>query len=166
MLELIVISPKQIQKVPARFSSYQSSEKFQDIEDHPEVVVEHNPPEWKFVENLLAKPIVPKPLVKEEYPSGWSPPKQESTKLPFFVERSKNYMLPVYLRKTFRGQREVTVLRRIEGDIWKLEEELRNLIEKKYNKPISTRINEMSRQVNFHGDHVEFIKHHLLKMGF
>lgn len=42
-----------------------------------------------------------------------------SSNLPYFVARTKNHMVPVYLRlEEVRGIRKVTIIRHIEGDIW------------------------------------------------
>lgn len=75
-------------------------------------------------------------------------------------------MIPVYLHKKFRGQRQITQLRKVEGDIWKLEDDLRQKIEKVIQKPVASRINEMSRVIQFHGDHVEIVRDFLIKKGF
>lgn len=115
----------------------------------------------------MAPSIVPKPKPKPEYPSGWQPQHQiDETKSPYFIARTKNFMFPVYLCTTYRGQRRTTVIRRVQGDIWKLEEELRALVEKHRGKICASRINEMSGQIRFHGDYVNLIKDYLQKKGF
>lgn len=107
-----------------------------------------------------------KPTVKAEYPSGWTPPNPALYKdLPYFVGRTRNFMVPVYLEITYRGQRRVTKVRQIEGDIWKLEDELKKLIEKRVQRRIHSRINEMTRQIVFKGDYVTLIQKHLLRKG-
>uniref|UniRef100_A0A1Q3FBN1 Large ribosomal subunit protein mL49 n=1 Tax=Culex tarsalis TaxID=7177 RepID=A0A1Q3FBN1_CULTA len=148
-----------------RQSSFRSSEPVGDLSQVPEVEVVKNPPEWKHVERLLAPRIVPKPLAKAEYPSGWKPPSAKADQK-YFVARTKNFMLPVYLRRSFRGQRIVTAVRRIDGDIWQLEAELRYLIEKKLNKQIITRVNEMNGVIEFKGDFVTIVEGFLLEKGF
>lgn len=145
-------------------SSFRSSEPVGDISQFPEVEIVKNPPEWKFVERIIAPRVVPIPVAKEEYPSGWKPPNPK-TDLKYFVARTKNYMLPVYLRRTFRGQRITTAIRRIDGDIWLLEAELRYLIENKLNKPIITRVNEMNGQIELKGDFVTIVEQFLLDKG-
>lgn len=153
---------------PIRHSSFRSSEPIGNIEkDHPQVEILRNPIEWKYVENILAKSIVPEPEKKEEYPSGWKPQLENEIiqKLPYFVGRTKNHMIPVYLNTTFRGTRRITKLRRIQGDIWHLEENLRQAIEKTIGKRIVTRINEMSGQIWFKGDYVNIIKDYLMAQG-
>ncbi|XP_049276687.1 probable 39S ribosomal protein L49, mitochondrial [Anopheles funestus] len=159
--------PKQLQNVTptsVRWSSFRSSEPVGDVAQFPEVEVVRNPPEWKYVERLLAPRTVPKPIAKESYPSGWKPadPRPE---LKYVVLRTKNHMLPVYLRRAFRGQRRITAIRHVEGDIWQLEAELRYLIEKQLDRPIITRVNEMSGLIELKGDHVAFVEKFLLEKG-
>lgn len=99
-----------------RWSSFRSSEPYTDIENHPKVVVERNPPEWKYVETLLGCRVIPVPFEKAEFSSNWKPQDVlKAQQSPYYIERTKNYMCPVYLNKTFRGQRQITKIRRIEG---------------------------------------------------
>ncbi|XP_050072005.1 probable 39S ribosomal protein L49, mitochondrial [Anopheles maculipalpis] len=159
--------PNQLQNVTAtsvRWSSFRSSEPVGDLAQYPEVEVVRNPPEWKYVERLLAPRTVPKPTPKESYPSGWKPASPQPN-LKYVVLRTKNHMLPVYLRRAFRGQRRITAIRHVEGDIWQLEAELRYLIEKQLSRPIITRVNEMSGQIELKGDHVGFVEKFLLEKG-
>jgi len=152
---------------PSLSSNFRASELFKGIEQHPEVEVIWNPPEWKYVEYLLGKKTVPIPKVKQEYPSGWTPPDPAKYKnFPYFIERTRNYMLPVYLNTKFRGLRRITKITGIEGDIWKLEADLHQLIEKRAKKKIYSRINEMNRQIVFRGDFVTLVKKHLIAQGF
>lgn len=147
-------------------SSFQSSHPIYDGSAYPEVEVLKNPPEWKFVERLLPRKIVPKPIPKEEYPSGWKPQTIDINQTDYFIARTKNHMVPVYLIRKFRGMRRLTVVRRVQGDIWALEAELKAAIEKHIGKMIITRVNEMSSQIYFKGDYVNFVKEYLLKKGF
>lgn len=77
-----------------------------------------------------------------------------------------NFMLPVYLETKFRGLRRITRIRGIEGDIWKLEADLHQLIESRAQKKIYSRINEMNRQIVFKGDFATLVQKHLLAQGF
>lgn len=86
--------------------------------------------------------------------------------MPYFVERSKNHMQPVYLQLTFRGMRKVTHLRRIQGDIWMLETELKKYVEEKCGKRIGSQVHEVAGQINFRGDHVASVKEWLDSKGF
>jgi large subunit ribosomal protein L49 len=78
-------------------------------------------------------------------------------------------MLPVYLSISYRGTRHITLIKKIEGNIWKLEEELKNYLESKstkYYKNIASRVNEMTGQIRFRGDYVEMVKHWMTTKGF
>lgn len=74
-------------------------------------------------------------------------------------------MIPVYLHTYFRGLRRITKLRKIQGDIWLLERELRECIESRSGKKIATRVNELSGQIWVRGDYVTIVNEFLLKKG-
>ncbi|XP_037036867.1 probable 39S ribosomal protein L49, mitochondrial [Bradysia coprophila] len=148
---------------PIRYSSFQSSHPVEPIDQYPEVEVLTNPPEWKYVERILRKPLVPEPEPKPEYPSGWKP--QTEWSHPYFVRRTKNHMIPVYLEKFFRGQRHITKLQKIQGDIWMLERELSACIEARVGKKIATRVNELSGQIWMKGDYVTIVRDFVMKKG-
>ncbi|XP_058821369.1 large ribosomal subunit protein mL49 [Topomyia yanbarensis] len=147
-----------------RMSSFRASEPLENIDQFPEVEVVKNSPEWKYVERLIAPRVVPAPIARSSYPSGWKPASPDPG-LKYFVARTKNHMLPVYLRRSYRGQRIITAVRRIDGDIWQLEAELRYLIESKLNKQIVTRVNEMNAQIELKGDFVTIVEQFLLSKG-
>ncbi|XP_037935925.1 probable 39S ribosomal protein L49, mitochondrial [Teleopsis dalmanni] len=152
-----------------RYSSFQSSPKVRPLEEYPNVEVVHNPPEWKYVERVLPQIIVPKPEVKKEYPSGWKLPTalNNPDKLKYYVARTANHMIPVYLKRYYRGQRRITAIRRIQGDIWALEKDLRAVVEKSRDgKTCASRVNEMSRQIYFHGDYVDVVREFLKDNGY
>lgn len=159
-----------------RSSSYLTSPAVSPLSEYPEVEIVYNPPEWKYVERLLPKSTVPRPIVKSEYPSGWRPASIDTTSTNvndllrqngYFVGRTRNYMIPVYLHVTFRGQRRVTRLRYVQGNLWKLEAELRQLVERaRAGRPCATRVNEMSGQIHIHGDYVDIVRDYLKSKGF
>lgn len=126
-----------------------------------------DPSEWKFVENLLTTKIIPQPLQKSEYPSGWKPPNLEEAKnSPYFISRTKNHMQPVYIERTHRGMRRITVISKIKGDIWLLEQDVRNYLENLNSKKVQTHINEVSGEIQIRGDHVSNIKGWMDEKGF
>ncbi|XP_017065019.1 probable 39S ribosomal protein L49, mitochondrial [Drosophila eugracilis] len=158
---------RQIHMHPALLSSFRSSREVQELDKYPDVEVLTNPPEWRFVERLLPAETVPQPAEKSKYPSGWQPQKENGSELGYYVGRTKNHMVPVYLHTKFRGQRRITVVRRVQGDIWSLEKDLRAVVEKSRNgKLCATRINELSGQIHFHGDHVDLLRDYLKEKGF
>lgn len=152
-----------------RSSSFRSSRELRPIEEYPEVEVVKNPPEWKFVDRVLPKATIPKPEKRAEYPSGWKWPEaaeKDPKELKYFVSRTKNHMMPVYVEAKFRGQRRITVVKRIQGDIWALEKDLRVVVEKARGKLCASRVNEMSQQIHFHGDYEDVIREFLRSKGF
>lgn len=152
---------------PALLASFRGSRPVQPLEEYPEVEVLHNPPEWKYVERLLPPTLVPQPVTKAEYPSGWKPQTADGSTLGYFVARTKNHMVPVYLHTTYRGQRRITVVRHIQGDIWALEKDLRAVVERaRDGKLCATRVNELSGQIHIHGDYVDVLREHLKSKGF
>lgn len=86
---------------------------------------------------------------------------------PFFVHRTRNHMLPVYLKVSKRGMKRVTQINNVDGNIWKMEEEVRRYLEKLYgaNKIIATKVHEVCGHLCIHGDHVSRINEWLLKKG-
>ncbi|CAD7087126.1 unnamed protein product [Hermetia illucens] len=154
---------------PLRHSSFRSSPLVRDLQEYPEVEIVRNPPEWKYVERLLRPQTVPIPPKKvETLPSGWKPQRTYDPKSDkYFVRRTKNHMVPVYLMKTYRGMRQVTLIRYVLGDIWALEKDLRKVVEASQDgKVCASRVNEMSGQITFHGDYVDVVKKYLEEQGF
>ncbi|XP_034951161.1 probable 39S ribosomal protein L49, mitochondrial [Chelonus insularis] len=125
-----------------------------------------NPKEWPYVEWYLKSHFIPKPKNEENLPSGWVPPKEGAKKLPYFVQRSKNFMLPVYLVRKNRGLRRLTIIKKIEGDILRLEAELKPHLEKLAAKEIGCQISEPGGVIKFRGDHVSRVKEWLISKGF
>ena len=148
-----------------RHGSFRASNDVRDISEYPEVKIVKDPEIWKFVEQVLPYKAIPALTPKDEYPTTWQPPKGTSNDCPYFVRRTKNHMVPVYMERTFRGQRRVTVIRKIQGDIWTLEKEVQKLVLQK-TKRYSSRVNEMSGQLEVHGDHVLEIRNYLMEKGF
>lgn len=156
-----------------RCASFRSSEPLADVvlDQQPRAHIDRNPALWQHVENILAAPIVPTPVAKTSYTSGWKPAAADSSaassqQLPYFVARTKNHMVPVYLDTSHRGQRRITELRRIAGDVWQLERELHSEIERRLGgKPIVTRVNEMTGQIHFKGDFVTIVREYLMARG-
>ncbi|XP_046401067.1 probable 39S ribosomal protein L49, mitochondrial isoform X2 [Ischnura elegans] len=131
-----------------------------------EYVVSKCPKEWKLVERLIPPKVVPDPTVKPQYPSGWQPPKESSAQLPYFVERSKNHMPGVYLVRQVRGQRVRTKIRKVSGDIWALERDLKEYLEEKHQKEVISQINEVTRCIWFKGDYVNDVIRWMTQKGF
>lgn len=75
-------------------------------------------------------------------------------------------MIPVYLEISYRGMRRLTVIRKINGNIWELESQLKKYLGDKTGKAIGVRVNELIGEIKFRGDYVSLVKDWLDKKGF
>ncbi|KAK8762893.1 hypothetical protein V5799_034501 [Amblyomma americanum] len=118
--------------------------------------VEEVPGRWHYVEYLLPKKTVPEPPKHEgRAPSGWQPPAPEPPPLPYFVPRTRNHMLPVYLRKEIRGPRFITQVKHIEGDLWAFHNDLKEYLESLAGKEVLSQVHELGSYVGYKGAYVE-----------
>ncbi|XP_050539291.1 probable 39S ribosomal protein L49, mitochondrial [Daktulosphaira vitifoliae] len=150
-----------------RDSSYRSSPIAQDPSHYAKFKVTSDPKEWQYVERLLPPTIIPPPPQTKNLPSGWKPQTAKFGQYPYFVHRTRNHMLPVYLKISMRGTRRITQINNIDGNIWALEETLKKYLEKLYGSKqiIATKVHEVCGQLCFHGDHVTKINDWLHKKG-
>lgn len=132
----------------------------------PNIDIVRNPPEWKYVERILPRATIPVPTPKAEFPSGWTPQSADVLNQPYFIRRSRNYMVPVYLLIDYRGTRKRTVVKNISGDIWKLHNELMAYIEYYMAKKERSRVNEFTGHIFINGDYVNLLKDYLTTKGF
>jgi len=149
-----------------RNSSYVASEKEKSSDSYTTFhkVSSEN---WKYVERLLPSATIPSFPLKEDYPSGWTPPADSGLDLPFFVPRNKNHMMPVYLNfEAIRRERKITIVRHIEGDIWELERRLKAHLDKVNNKTTVSQVHEVAMFIKFKGDHVSIAREWLINCGF
>lgn len=129
--------------------------------------ISKSPEDWKFVERILPPITVPPLSPKEEYHSGFQPPFANSENLqPYFIHRTKNHMIPVYLEVKRRGDTKLTVLRKIQGDIFALGKELENFVQPMNKKPIRMQVNEFSGIITIVGDYVNALKYWVQVKGF
>lgn len=84
----------------------------------------------------------------------------------YFVPRNKNFMVPVYLSTSHRGMKKTTKIRKIQGDIFQLEKDIKNHIEKVTGRSVATLANELVGYVHVKGDHVHLVKEYLTQKGF
>lgn len=125
--------------------------------------VSKNPNEWKYVESILPPKVIPQPKPLAEYPSGWKPQENITEDLPFYITRTKNHMIPVYLKISQRGTKRLTYVKKIQGDIWLMEKKLLEFLQREEIRPIRSQVNELARHICFHGDYVNAIKYYLMK---
>lgn len=156
-----------ITEIHKRWSTYKSSPIYKDPSHYTDYEVSKDPAEWSFVERLMRYKVIPKPPSTDKVlPSGWKPPTANVKEYPYFIQRTKNHMQPVYLKRSFRGMRRITYISKIQGDIWKLEKELKEYVEQQSGRSVGSRINELAGQIRFRGDYVSIVKRWLDAKGF
>ncbi|XP_046439590.1 39S ribosomal protein L49, mitochondrial-like [Daphnia pulex] len=153
-------------KIKSCYSSYAASPKEKSPENYTryhEVSSEN----WKFVERLRPHLLVPSYPTDGNYASDWIPPSDTPPNLPYFVKRTKNFMVPVYLNfEEVRNARKITIIRHIEGDIWALEQAIKSHLENLTKKPVVSRVHEVAMHIKFRGDYVNEVKKWLMNAGF
>lgn len=156
-----------INQIHKRDGSYVASEKYDKDAKYADYEVTKDQKEWEFVMRALGSGVVPQPPTEEKvYPSGWKPQSKKALELPYFVERTPNHMLPVYVTPTYRGMRRITKIKGIQGDIWLLEKQLKEHIQNFTDIPIGSQINESVGTIQFRGDYVILVRGWLLEQGF
>ncbi len=133
--------------------------------------VSSDPVEWQHVENLLAPDLVPEVPVKDRYPSGFVRPTARHGDHPYFVRRTTSHLMPVYARRMAnadQGARTfvVTVVRRADGDLFKLRDDLADFLRQRYDREFMSQVGEVYGRVLFRGDFEEDFKEFLLEKGF
>ncbi|XP_049636101.1 39S ribosomal protein L49, mitochondrial [Suncus etruscus] len=123
--------------------------------------------EYQFVERLIPPTSIPKPAKHDCYPtaSGWQPPRDPPPNLPYFVRRSRMHNIPVYTDIT-HGNREMTVIRKVEGDIWALKKDVEEFLLPQLGKKPITQVNEVTGTLRVKGYFDTQLKAWLLEKGF
>ncbi|KAM8862884.1 large ribosomal subunit protein mL49 [Spinachia spinachia] len=134
-------------------------------DDHTRVPLESTE-EYKFVERLIPPSRVPAaPAHAGRSPSGWTPPADTPPPLPYMVRRSRMHNIPVYTDMT-HGSRRTTLVRKVEGDIWALEKDIKQHLKEVMGMEPLTQVNEVSMTLKVKG-HVESeLKEWLASKGF
>ncbi|KAM3958756.1 mitochondrial ribosomal protein L49 [Aphomia sociella] len=152
--------------VHRKYSNYGQSPFVRRIQEQYNYEVVKNPPEWTYVKRLMPFETIPPVSPKENYPSGFLPPKEEARNLPYFIPRNKNHNITIHLKITYRGMRKISIIRKIDGDIWLLNDEIKDNLNKKYGKYITTRVHELTRSIEVKGDYVNDLKEWAYSKGF
>lgn len=122
--------------------------------------------EYKFVERLIPPSRVPAPPKHVgPTPSGWTPPADSPPPLPYMIRRSRMHNIPVYTDLT-HGSRKTTLVRKVEGDIWALEKDVKQYLKEVTGKDLPTQVNEVTMTLKVKG-HVDIeLKEWLASKGF
>ncbi|XP_068922430.1 large ribosomal subunit protein mL49 isoform X3 [Petaurus breviceps papuanus] len=137
--------------------------------------------EYRFVERLIPPASIPEPPRHQSYPtpSGWQPPKGKEQKpaglskdhtdpppnLPYFIRRSRMHNIPVYTELT-HGNRQMTLIRKVEGDIWALQKDVEEFLTPLIGKMPVTQVNEVTGTLRIKGYFDQQLKAWLLEKGF
>ncbi|KAM4570980.1 large ribosomal subunit protein mL49 [Fundulus diaphanus] len=122
--------------------------------------------DYKFVERLIPPSRVPDPPKHVgAAPSGWIPPAETPPALPYMIRRSRMHNIPVYSDLS-HGNRKTTLVRKVEGDIWALEKDVREHLRRVTGKELPTQVNEVTMTVKVKGHFEQELKDWLAARGF
>lgn len=121
--------------------------------------------EYKFVERLIPPSRVPTPKHAGPTPSGWIPPADSPPPLPYMIRRSRMHNIPVYTDLT-HGNRKMTLVRKVEGDIWALEKDVKEYLMAVTGKDLPTQVNEVTMTLTVKGHFDKELKEWLATKGF
>ncbi|XP_075951501.1 large ribosomal subunit protein mL49 [Anarhichas minor] len=122
--------------------------------------------EYRFVERLIPPSRVPAPPKHAgSSPSGWTPPADTPPPLPYMIRRSRMHNIPVYTDLT-HGSRRTTLVRKVEGDIWALEKDVKQYLKEVMGKELPTQVNEVTMTLKVKGHVDSELKEWLASKGF
>ncbi|XP_057686701.1 mitochondrial ribosomal protein L49 [Corythoichthys intestinalis] len=122
--------------------------------------------EYHFVERLIPPSRVPSPPKHlGPTPSGWTPPAESPPALPYMIRRSRMHNIPVYTDVT-HGNRHMTLVRKVEGDIWALERDVKEYLKKVTGRELPTQVNEVTMTLRVKGYFDKELKEWLTSKGF
>ncbi|KAK2850958.1 hypothetical protein Q5P01_007234 [Channa striata] len=122
--------------------------------------------EYTFVERLIPPSRVPTPPKHAgPTPSGWIPPADSPPTLPYMIRRSRMHNIPVYTDLT-HGSRKTTLVRKVEGDIWALEKDVKQYLKEVTGKEMPTKVNEVTMTLTVKGLFDKELKQWLASRGF
>ncbi|KAM4563738.1 large ribosomal subunit protein mL49 [Odontesthes bonariensis] len=131
-----------------------------------ETVISESTEEYKFVERLIPPSRVPDPPKHAgPTPSGWVPPADSPPPLPYMIRRSRMHNIPVYTDLT-HGNRKMTLVRKVEGDIWALEKDVKQYLKEVTGKELPTQVNEVTMTLKVKGHFDKELKDWLAVKGF
>lgn len=133
-----------------------------------------NPELWAYVERLQRIQIAPLPGTRKAneqvkpMPSGYVPPPESPPDLPYFVMRTRNYLLPVYYHLDDEPDKCYTTVTKVSGDLWKFEQDVRTFLQSlgHYKRRILSSVHETDGTVSFRGKHLHEVVDWLHEKGF
>ena len=129
-----------------------------------------DPTEWAMVERYMMQ-CEPKqiPVPKNrECSSGFVMPTTKPGDYPYFVKRAPSWLFPVYVYQADQGGRTpvITTIRRVEGNVEKLREDLSEFLMQRYEQEFISQANELMQKVVFRGNFDKDFKEFLKIRGF
>ncbi|XP_016381469.1 39S ribosomal protein L49, mitochondrial-like [Sinocyclocheilus rhinocerous] len=122
--------------------------------------------EFRFVERLIPPSRIPTPPKHDgPVPSGWIPASVTPPSLPYMIRRSRMHNVPVY-SDIKHGNQHSTLLRKVEGDIWALNKDVKEFLLGLTGKEPPTQVNEVTGTIRIKGQFDKELKDWLLKKGF
>ncbi|XP_017344476.1 mitochondrial ribosomal protein L49 [Ictalurus punctatus] len=122
--------------------------------------------EFCFVERLIPPTRVPPPPKHTgPAPSGWTPPSETPPSLPYMIRRSRMHNIPVY-SDIKHGNQKSTIVRKVEGDIWALNKDVKEHLQQLTGRELPTTVNEVTMSIRIKGQFDTELKEWLLKLGF
>merc|ERR1712083_899736 len=130
--------------------------------------VEESRAEWKFVEAILPQTKSSEPPTHDQYPtaSGWFPPTATPDSHPYFIRRTRWHNFPIYKEIRDGGTRKITVIKKVEGDMWALDADLRHFISPTEPKKVITQVDEVQQKLRIRGTHLDTVSEFLKEKGF
>ncbi|CAB1436307.1 unnamed protein product [Pleuronectes platessa] len=122
--------------------------------------------EYVFVERLIPLSRVPAPPKHAgPTPSGWIPAADSPPPLPYMIRRSRMHNIPVYTDLT-SSNRRTTLVRKVEGDIWALEKDVKQYLKEVTGTELPTQVNEVTNTLTVKGHFDKELKEWLAGKGF
>lgn len=81
------------------------------------------------------------------------------------IRRSRMHNIPVYTDQT-KGNRRTTLVRKVEGDIWALEKDVKQYLQEVTGKELPTQVNEVTMTLKVKGHYDKELKEWLVAKGF
>jgi len=134
--------------------------------------VSKDPAEWAYVDRLVPSGRVIKTDFDygKEYPSGYVPPnpavRQDESGHEYYVGRTRNGMMPVYTRYDRITDAVTTDVKKCEGNMYRLKEELDAYLFEKYEQSFPSQVAELYGRIAYRGDFEQEFKEFLVQKGF
>lgn len=132
-----------------------------------------DPEEWSYVArymNQCSSKTIPLPNSSQNLSSGFVMPTAKPGDHPYFVKRAPSWLFPVYVTQSegrgLQRQPVLTTIKRVEGNVAKLCEDLSDFLMERYEQEFTSQPNELMQKVVFRGNFDQDFKEFLKMKGF